>query len=96
MQDNIPVVSVADLTRRLKRTVESQTGREWVEGEIVSLKSASSGHVYFSLKDAREDACIECVMYRLDALRAPVRADGTGTGPRRTLSFAIGYHGCFD
>jgi exodeoxyribonuclease VII large subunit len=53
----------------LKRAVESQTGREWVEGEIVSFKRAASGHAYFSLKDPREDACIECVMYRLDALR---------------------------
>jgi exodeoxyribonuclease VII large subunit len=68
--DTIPVISVADLARRLKRSVESQTGREWVEGEIVSLKRAGSGHVYFSLKDAREEACLECVMYRLDALRA--------------------------
>jgi exodeoxyribonuclease VII large subunit len=68
--DAIIVISVADLARRLKRSVESQTGREWVEGEIVSFKRAASGHVYFSLKDQREDACLDCVMYRLDALRA--------------------------
>lgn len=68
--DSIPVITVADLARRLKRSVESQTGRDWVEGEIVSLKRAASGHAYFSLKDQREDACVECVMYRLDALRA--------------------------
>lgn len=68
--DNALVISVADLARRLKRSVESQSGREWVEGEIVSLKRAASGHVYFSLKDQREEACLECVMYRLDALRA--------------------------
>ncbi|HEU4581937.1 MAG TPA: exodeoxyribonuclease VII large subunit [Polyangiaceae bacterium] len=67
--ESIPVVSVADLARRLKRAVESQAGREWVEGEILSFKRAASGHAYFSLKDPREDACIECVMYRLDALR---------------------------
>ncbi|HVZ33463.1 MAG TPA: exodeoxyribonuclease VII large subunit, partial [Polyangiaceae bacterium] len=67
--ESVPVVSVADLARRLKRAVETQTGREWVEGEILSFKRAASGHVYFSLKDPREDACIECVMYRLDALR---------------------------
>jgi len=41
-----------------------------VEGEVSSLKRASSGHVYFSLKDEAEDAIIECVMYRFDALRA--------------------------
>lgn len=64
------VISVADLARRLKRSVESQSGREWVEGEVVSFKRAASGHVYFSLKDQREEACLDCVMYRLDALRA--------------------------
>ncbi len=99
LQDNIPVVSVADLARRLKRTVESQTGREWVEGEIVSLKRAGSGHVYFSLKDPREDACIECVMYRLDALRvrhhlfdgASVQTLGRATlwAPRGKLQFIV-------
>jgi exodeoxyribonuclease VII large subunit len=93
------VVSVADLTRRLKRTVESQTGREWVEGEILSFKRAASGHVYFSLKDAREDACIECVMYRLDALRvrhhlfdgARVQTLGRATlwAPRGRLQFIV-------
>ena len=68
--DDIVVISVADLARRLKRSVESQTGREWVEGEVVSFKRAASGHVYFSLKDPREEACLDCVMYRLDAVRA--------------------------
>ena len=99
MPDNIPVVSVADLARRLKRTVEGQTGREWVEGEILSFKRAASGHVYFSLKDAREDACIECVMYRLDALRvrhhlfdgARVQTLGRATlwAPRGRLQFIV-------
>lgn len=64
------IISVAELARRLKRSVEGQSGREWVEGEIVNFKPAASGHVYFSLKDQREEACLDCVMYRLDALRA--------------------------
>ncbi len=64
------VISVAELDRRLKRAVESATGREWVEGEIASLKLAPSGHAYFSLKDEREDAVIDCVMYRINAQRA--------------------------
>lgn len=42
----------------------------WVEGELTSLKRASSGHVYFTLKDEEEEATIDCVMYRFDALRA--------------------------
>jgi exodeoxyribonuclease VII large subunit len=97
--DAIQVISVADLARRLKRSVESQTGREWVEGEIVSFKRAASGHVYFSLKDQREEACLDCVMYRLDALRARqhlfdgarVQTLGRATlwAPRGRLQFVI-------
>lgn len=64
------VVGVAELDRRLRRAVESATGDYWVEGEVGSLKRAVSGHCYFNLKDEDEDACIECVMYRFDALRA--------------------------
>src|SRR5204863_629352 len=62
-------ISVAELARRLRRAVEGMTGKEWVEGEVASLRAAASGHLYFSLKDEREDACIDCVMYRLQALR---------------------------
>lgn len=95
----IQVISVADLARRLKRSVESQTGSEWVEGEIVNFKPAASGHVYFSLKDQREEACLDCVMYRLDALRARkhlfdgarVQTFGRATlwAPRGRLQFVI-------
>jgi exodeoxyribonuclease VII large subunit len=66
----IRVISVAELDRRLRRAVESSSTGEWVEGEVTQLKVAGSGHVYFTLKDALEDACIECVIYRFQALRA--------------------------
>ncbi len=64
------VVTVAELDRRLRRAVETATGTFWVEGEVSSLKQAASGHAYFCLKDEREDAVIDCVMYRFDAQRA--------------------------
>jgi exodeoxyribonuclease VII large subunit len=64
------VVTVAELDRRLRRAVETATGAFWVEGEVTSLKQAASGHAYFCLKDEREDAVIDCVMYRFDAQRA--------------------------
>jgi len=64
------IVSVAELDRRLRRAVEDASGNFWVEGEITSLKQAASGHAYFTLKDEREDAIVECVMYRFDAQRA--------------------------
>ncbi len=64
------VVTVAELDRRLRRAVEGASGDVWVEGEVASLKRAPSGHAYFTLKDEREDAIIECVMYRMSAQRA--------------------------
>jgi exodeoxyribonuclease VII large subunit len=64
------VVTVAELDRRLRRAVEAATGAFWVEGEVTSLKQAASGHAYFCLKDEREDAVIDCVMYRFDAQKA--------------------------
>ncbi|HEX7671555.1 MAG TPA: exodeoxyribonuclease VII large subunit [Polyangiaceae bacterium] len=63
-------IGVAELARRLRRAVEGITGKEWVEGEVASLRIAASGHLYFCLKDEREDAMIDCVMYRTQALRA--------------------------
>jgi exodeoxyribonuclease VII large subunit len=90
-------ISVAELARRLRRAVESTTGKEWVEGEVAGLRAASSGHLYFSLKDEREDACVDCVMYRMQALRgrrlvtngARVQLFGRATvwAPRGRLQF---------
>jgi exodeoxyribonuclease VII large subunit len=72
-----PIVTVAELDRRLRQAVEAATGAYWVEGEVTSLKRAPSGHVYFALKDELEDAVIDCVMYRFDAQRAQKHlADG--------------------
>jgi exodeoxyribonuclease VII large subunit len=57
-------LSVGELDRRLKRLVEGDTEGVHVEGEIVGLKEHGSGHAYFTLKDGREDASIDCVMFR--------------------------------
>lgn len=64
------VISVAELSRRLRRAVEGVTGAEWIEGEIGSLKLAPSGHAYFVLKDEAEDAIVDCVMYRSSLQRS--------------------------
>ncbi|HKQ70222.1 MAG TPA: exodeoxyribonuclease VII large subunit [Polyangiaceae bacterium] len=91
------IYSVADLGRRLKRAVEGATAEVWVEGEISSAKPAPSGHVYFCLKDEREDAIIECVMYRsapvrsrhliADGRRVQLRGRATVWAPRGRLQF---------
>lgn len=40
-----------------------------MEAELGSVKPAASGHVYFTLKDEREEAIVEAVMYRIGAQR---------------------------
>ena len=64
------VYSVAELDRRLKRAVEGATADVWIEGEVSGAKPAPSGHLYFCLKDEREEAVIDCVMYRSSSVRA--------------------------
>ena len=56
------VLSVTDLTRRIKDLLEERFPSLWVEGEISNLRSPSSGHVYFTLKDA--NAQLAVVLFR--------------------------------
>jgi len=96
-QPEVVIYSVAELDRRLKRAVEGASANVWVEGEISGAKPAPSGHVYFCLKDEREDAMIECVMYRSSAFRArrlivdgarvQLRGRATLWAPRGRLQF---------
>ena len=96
-----PVVSVADLTRRIRYSLEQVTGREWIEGEIASFKRAASGHLYFSLKDEREEALVECVAYRSQALsarrvlvegaRVQIQGKATLWAPRGRLQLVVSY-----
>ncbi|QTN32205.1 exodeoxyribonuclease VII large subunit [Akkermansiaceae bacterium] len=53
--------SVSQLVRKMKRTIEVEVGKLWIEGEVSNLKKQSSGHWYFSLKD--EGSQIQCAMF---------------------------------
>lgn len=64
------VMGVAEVDRRLQRMLERATAQLRVRGEVRGLKRAGSGHLYFTLKDEREDAILEAVMYRT----APAKA----------------------
>lgn len=64
------VLTVARLDHLIRRVVEGATTNVLVQGEVSGLHRAGSGHCYFSLKDQREDALIDCVMYRT----APIKA----------------------
>jgi exodeoxyribonuclease VII large subunit len=60
----MPVLTVRELTVRIKELLESDylLGNLWVKGEISNFKRASSGHVYFTLKDGY--SCVRVVMFR--------------------------------
>jgi exodeoxyribonuclease VII large subunit len=60
------VLSVSDLTSQIRRLLEQRVGAVWVGGEVSNLRAQSSGHIYFTLKDA--GAQLSCVCFR-DAAR---------------------------
>ncbi len=60
------VLSVSELTTQIKRLLEKQIGSLWVSGEITNLRAQSSGHLYFTLKDAA--AQLSCVLFRSEAV----------------------------
>lgn len=64
---DIPVMSVSDLNAAVRTQLESRFPLLWVEGEIAQLTLASSGHMYFSLKDA--GAQVRCALFRTRAAR---------------------------
>lgn len=57
-----PVIPVSMLNRLARERLEASFPLCWVSGEISNLTYATSGHVYFSLKDAA--AQVRCVMFR--------------------------------
>lgn len=61
--------SVAALLRRVNTVFSQGFSGITVEGEIHSIKRAPSGHIYFDLKDKREEAQISCALFRTDAAR---------------------------
>jgi exodeoxyribonuclease VII large subunit len=74
-QQTSKILTVAELTRAIRGTLETKFRAVWVQGEISNYKLHPSGHQYFTLKDAR--AQIACVIFRntMPPLRQPL-ADG--------------------
>ncbi|HEY3076194.1 MAG TPA: exodeoxyribonuclease VII large subunit [Burkholderiales bacterium] len=57
-----PVLTVSELLRSVRDTLERRFPLLWVRGELSNLSRAPSGHRYFTLKD--RGAQVDCVMYR--------------------------------
>jgi exodeoxyribonuclease VII large subunit len=70
------VWSVGQLNASVKRLIERHATQLWIRGEVVQCKTYSSGHWYFTLRDATSQ--VRCSMFRLNASRSgKPPADGT-------------------
>jgi exodeoxyribonuclease VII large subunit len=56
------VLTVGELTRRIRSGLESRFPFVWVRGEVGNISRPSSGHLYFSLKDG--EGLLHCVWFR--------------------------------
>src|SRR5450759_5824940 len=56
------ILTVSELNRRARNLLETNLELIWVSGEVSNMTKATSGHWYFSLKDA--GAQVRCVMFR--------------------------------
>ena len=45
------VFTVNEIATRVRRLLEGEVGRVWVEGECSNVSTPNSGHIYFTLKD---------------------------------------------
>jgi exodeoxyribonuclease VII large subunit len=56
------ILTVHQLTARVKKAIETDVGEVWVEGEVSNVAQPASGHVYFTLKDDR--AQLQAVVWK--------------------------------
>jgi exodeoxyribonuclease VII large subunit len=71
---NAPEITVSELSGALKRAIEDRFGYVRVRGEISGYRGPhSSGHAYFSLKDA--DARLDAVIWRTAFQRLRVKPE---------------------
>jgi len=106
MQNEIPgaavasgsrILSVAELLRSVRDTLERRFPLAWVRGELSNLSRAPSGHCYFTLKE--DAAQVDCVMFRSraalldweprDGMQVEVRALPTLYEPRGRFQLTV-------
>jgi exodeoxyribonuclease VII large subunit len=63
------VLTVSDLTARLREVIEERFPAVWVEGEISNFRLYASGHAYFTLKDAGAQLPVALFRTRVRRLR---------------------------
>lgn len=66
-QDDRDILSVGELTSRIKTTLERRFLAQWIRGEISEINRPRSGHIYLTIKDSA--AQIRAVIWRAAAAR---------------------------
>jgi exodeoxyribonuclease VII large subunit len=62
MQAARKILTVSELTGQVRALLEKQIGAIWVTGEVTNRRLQSSGHLYFTVKDANSQ--LSCVLFR--------------------------------
>lgn len=62
-----PVMSVSQLTLRIKAAIDERFSSVWVSGEVSNCRRQRSGHIYLALKD--EAAVLPAVLWKSTAQR---------------------------
>jgi exodeoxyribonuclease VII large subunit len=62
LTDKSLVLTVSQITKKIKGLLEGEFADVWVTGEVSNLTRASSGHVYFTIKDDKAE--LSCAMWR--------------------------------
>ena len=80
------VLTVTELTASVRRALESSIGQVCVEGEVSNYRMQSSGHQYFTLKDARSQ--VSCVWFagRAGGTRAVSLTEGMAVQIRGAIT----------
>src|SRR5688572_27212494 len=60
------VLTVSELTASVRRLLEKEIVQVWVTGEVTNLRTQSSGHVYFAIKDGNSQ--LQCVLFRSESV----------------------------
>ena len=84
------LITVSDLVRMVRDTLDANLGEGWVVGEISNARLAPSNHLYFTLKDSRSAINVRDVQIGVpaDALQGRRRDGSDRSRPRAGLRTA--------
>ncbi len=71
MSSEARIYQVSELANEMRSLLEMSYASVWIEGELSTLSTPASGHIYFTIKD--DNAQIRCAMFRSQVQRLPFK-----------------------